>query len=115
MAQDDYAVLVGNSRYPALSDLDGPVNDALSFRDWLLCLGAVPPENIELVVTPDNDETLNRKNTRPLRDLKSGRRAFGRRTAVHERRAGRVFSFAVCALAMNPTVSCNVRGKAMAK
>ena len=68
MAQNDYAVLVGISRYPALSDLAGPVNDALSFRDWLLCRGAVPPENIELVVTPDNAQAMNRKTARPLRD-----------------------------------------------
>lgn len=68
MAENDYAVVVGISRYPALRDLSGPVNDALSFRDWLLNRGAVPEENIELIVTPAYTETMTRKNAQPLRD-----------------------------------------------
>ena len=68
MAENDYAVLVGISRYPALSDLSGPVNDALSFQDWLLERGAVPSENIELIITPAAAGTMTRKNAQPLRD-----------------------------------------------
>ena len=68
MAGNDYAVVVGISRYPALRDLSGPVNDALSFQDWLLNRGAVPPGNIELIVTPAGSETMARKNAQPLRD-----------------------------------------------
>lgn len=68
MAQSDYAVVVGICRYPALRDLSGAVNDAHSFRDWLVTRGAVPPENIELVVTPVNAETITRKSAQPLRD-----------------------------------------------
>lgn len=68
MAENDHAVLVGISRYPALCDLSGPVNDALSFQNWLLTRGAVPPGNIELIVTPAVVETMTRKNAQPLRD-----------------------------------------------
>jgi len=68
MGEKDYAVVVGISRYPALSDLSGPVNDALSFKDWLLNRGSVPLKNIELLVTPANAETMTRKNAQPLRD-----------------------------------------------
>jgi len=68
MAENDYAVVVGISRYPALRDLSGPVQDALSFRDWLIGRGAVPPGNIELIVTPDNAETMTRRNAQPMRD-----------------------------------------------
>ena len=68
MAENDYAVVVGICRYPALRELSGPVNDAHSFRDWLVTRGAVPPGNIELVVTPDNAETMTQRNAQPLRD-----------------------------------------------
>lgn len=68
MAENDYAVVVGICRYPALRDLSGPVNDAHSFKDWLVTRGAVPPGNIELVVTPDNAESMTRKSAQPLRD-----------------------------------------------
>jgi hypothetical protein len=68
MAENDYAVLVGISRYPALRDLSGPVNDALSVEHWLLTRGGVPPGHIELIVTPNGAETMTRKTARPLRD-----------------------------------------------
>lgn len=53
MAANDYAILVGITRYPGLGDLQGAEGDARRFRDWLVDPegGAVPPENVELIVT----------------------------------------------------------------
>lgn len=67
MAGNDYAVLVGISKYPALKDLSGPVVDALYFKDWLTGRGGVPEQHIELILTPDN-LTMSRRDARPLRD-----------------------------------------------
>jgi uncharacterized caspase-like protein len=39
MACNDYALVVGISKYPALGDLSGPENDARDFRDWLIEIG----------------------------------------------------------------------------
>ena len=47
-AVTDFAVVVGVARYPELSaegvavDLDGPNNDALAVRDWLVDPGRRP-------------------------------------------------------------------------
>ncbi len=68
MGENDYALIVGITRYPSLSDLSGPVNDAKSFQKWLLDRGNVPKKNIHLIVTPDNAATMRRKNARPVRD-----------------------------------------------
>ncbi|MGR6964989.1 caspase family protein [Geodermatophilus sp. URMC 61] len=57
----DFAVVVGVARYPALAaegvatDLDGPNNDALAVRDWLIdpTGGRLQPENVRLVRSAD--------------------------------------------------------------
>jgi hypothetical protein len=51
MAANDYAVIVGISRYPALKDLQGPDQDAKDFYTWLKTRGGVPEENIKLVLS----------------------------------------------------------------
>lgn len=53
MAADDYAILVGITRYPVLGDLQGAEGDARRFREWLLdpAGGAVPESNVQLIVT----------------------------------------------------------------
>ena len=57
MAANDYAVVVGINHYPnpPLSDLQGPENDALGFKDWLVSPtgGAVPDVNIHLILSRD--------------------------------------------------------------
>lgn len=55
MAADDYAILVGITLYPFLGDLQGAEGDAKRFREWLIdpMGGAVPPENVQLIVTSD--------------------------------------------------------------
>lgn len=64
MAQNDYAILVGISRYADddLHPLDGPLNDVKIMRDWLLNEQSVPEANIKEVVSnvasppPVNDD-----------------------------------------------------------
>ena len=56
MNRTDRAIIVGISRYaddPAFPDLDSPEHDARAFFDWLVSpdWGAVPEDNIELVVS----------------------------------------------------------------
>jgi hypothetical protein len=53
MANDDWAVVIGIDRYPALTDLAGSENDARAFADWLSAPdgGAVPAAQIALVVS----------------------------------------------------------------
>src|SRR5215472_8538461 len=49
--ENHYAVVVGINRYPGISDLAGPVNDAAAFYGWLVddTAGGLPPENAWLV------------------------------------------------------------------
>ncbi|MEN6485653.1 MAG: caspase family protein [Syntrophobacteraceae bacterium] len=69
MADNDYAVVVGISRYLALPELSGPVNDALSFHRWLHKCGGVPKKNIKLIITAvASRKKMTRKNASPLRD-----------------------------------------------
>jgi hypothetical protein len=55
MGANDYAIVVGISKYPALGDLDGPEADAKDFFDWLVDPkgGAVPndPDHISLLLS----------------------------------------------------------------
>ncbi|MFO0577286.1 MAG: hypothetical protein U1A78_25045 [Polyangia bacterium] len=52
---DDFAVLAGINRYPRLGDLNGPENDAIAFRDWLLAPegGSLEERNITLIRSSD--------------------------------------------------------------
>ena len=53
MAQNDYAILVGISRYADvnLHPLDGPLNDVKIMHDWLLNEQGVPEGNIKEIVS----------------------------------------------------------------
>jgi hypothetical protein len=55
MAADDYAIVVGISAYPYHGNLSGPEHDAKAFYDWLIDpqWGAVPEQNIDLILTSD--------------------------------------------------------------
>lgn len=55
MGANDYAIVVGVNRYPELGDLEGPENDACSFRDWLLAPdgGNVPAANVRVILSSD--------------------------------------------------------------
>lgn len=50
--QNTHAVIVGVEKYPVKKwGLDGPVNDAGRFSNWLIQRG-VPPENIRIFLSP---------------------------------------------------------------
>jgi hypothetical protein len=53
MAKDDWAIVVGIRSYPVLQNLDGPENDAATFRDWLLdpVGGNVPANHVQFITT----------------------------------------------------------------
>jgi len=72
MNDNDFGVVVGISQYPALGDLDGPVNDAINFYDWLVSpgRGGVPEENVKMILSPDPVPTkpMTRRNAIPTRD-----------------------------------------------
>lgn len=48
---DHFAIIVGISRYPGLTTLGGPENDAAAFRDWLVDAagGDVDPANVKVI------------------------------------------------------------------
>lgn len=52
MNEYHYAICVGINRYPGISDLSGPINDATVFRDWAVrpTGGGVSPANARLIV-----------------------------------------------------------------
>jgi len=54
MAKDDWAIVVGIQLYPALTNLDGPVNDATEIHKWLIGNdgGQVPAEQVALITSP---------------------------------------------------------------
>lgn len=68
-----FALVVGIGRYPGVSDLHGPVPDAVAVLDWLTDPdgGAVPPDNVEYLSSPsDPDLTLDVKTVGPTqRDI----------------------------------------------
>jgi len=53
MAKEDRAIVVGIQRYPGLSDLEGPENDAKAFYDWIVSPqgGDVPPDNVAFILS----------------------------------------------------------------
>jgi hypothetical protein len=46
MALDDFAILIGVTKYPDLTHLNGPENDVDDIEDWLLTQGEVPKTQI---------------------------------------------------------------------
>ncbi|MCL4299461.1 MAG: caspase family protein [Anaerolineae bacterium] len=71
MAADDYAVVVGITKYPEIGDLQGPENDAQAFYDWLRSPqgGNVKESHITLIVSSKYDNSAaGALLTQPLRD-----------------------------------------------
>lgn len=66
-----YALVVGIGRYPGLSDLLAPVNDARAFHAWLTDGegGNLPEENVEVVITPEDATAMTSSDTAtPVKD-----------------------------------------------
>src|ERR1700729_2698216 len=57
--RNDYALLVGVGLYKdpeAFDDLEGPPNDCVDFREWLINDACVPPGNIEVAARSPGDQ-----------------------------------------------------------
>lgn len=60
MADQDFAVVIGISRYPYLKDLHGAVQDAEEFYNWLVGSARVPMGQINKVLSPKPPDPGNR-------------------------------------------------------
>jgi hypothetical protein len=99
MNATDRALVVGVNWYPGLTNLDGPVNDARAFHDWLVAAGGggLDPAQIRLILSPEQSPTavadarpvvtqvqeafdelddLARDNLQNGRGLRAGRRLY---------------------------------------
>jgi hypothetical protein len=63
-----FAVVVGINGYPGIRHLTKAVNDALSFRDWLIADGGVPEDQIQLIKGETTAAGVNPIEATPTRD-----------------------------------------------
>lgn len=92
----DHAIVVGIKTYPGLQNLDGPCNDALAFRDWLLDPdgGNLDPGNVRVRLTSDYPAPNGVGDAHPTAsDLADLFRDLIRRAAVGEHIGERLFVF----------------------
>ncbi len=68
--KDDYALVVGISRYPSLGDLDGPEWDARRFATWLADPngGNVPSDQIDLILSSNYAAGESTADAKPVHD-----------------------------------------------
>jgi hypothetical protein len=62
---EDWAVVVGISRYPGMGDLDGPETDARAFYEWVTQRAGVPPQQVRLILSSDFEMSDNPAEARP--------------------------------------------------
>ncbi|HIV72483.1 MAG TPA: caspase family protein [Candidatus Aquabacterium excrementipullorum] len=90
---DDHAILLAVNRYPGLTPLHGPENDALAFKAWLVSAqgGAVPETQVACILSSDYPAPPDPYDERPA--VKDFHRALDRITLDAQRqfkaRAGR--------------------------
>jgi Caspase domain len=85
LTDQDFAVVIGISKYRWLRPLDGPVRDAENMRNWLLDCAAVPADHLEFVVTEEDDEnpTAAKVHDALTRVVSLARHAEARRLYVY--------------------------------
>src|SRR5438876_2528192 len=68
MAVDDYAIVVGISSYPDISNLQGPENDARHFYEWLVAAdgGKLPQNQAKLIRSSDYPAAAGREDAKPI-------------------------------------------------
>ncbi len=90
---EDHAILLAVNRYPGLTPLKGPENDAQAFRAWLVSPqgGAVPEQQVTSIFSSDHPAPVDPYDERPA--IKDFHRALDRLTLDAQRqfkaRAGR--------------------------
>jgi hypothetical protein len=65
MAENDFAILIGVSKYAQLSSLKGPENDINDFEDWLLKQAQVPRNHIIRECSSQYPDPTNPRDARP--------------------------------------------------
>jgi hypothetical protein len=67
MAHDDWAIVVGVRKYPSLTDLDGPENDANAMYQWLISPqgGDVPAEHVARILSSQFPAPLSPARAEP--------------------------------------------------
>ena len=93
---NDYAVIIGIERYPGLNDLQGPCNDAVAFKNWLLREdgGNLLAENVKTLMTTDYPPPISINDAHPVRsDLEQLFRPLVTKAAKKEHIAERLFIF----------------------
>lgn len=65
--QDDWALVVGVSKYPGLTNLEGPENDATAFYEWVVSAkgGNVPKEHTALVLSSNYPPAATPRQAQP--------------------------------------------------
>ena len=90
---EDHAILLAVNRYPGLTPLQGPENDAQAFKAWLVSAqgGAVPEQQVTCIFSSDHPAPADPYDERPA--TKDFHRALDRLTLDADRqfktRAGR--------------------------
>ena len=94
---EDHGIVIGIERYPGISDLKGPCNDAERFHDWLVdpARGGVDPANVEMIRSTDFPEPTSVDDAHPvLSEISTLFRPHAEKAAQHEHTDGRLFIFA---------------------
>lgn len=90
MNGEDRAVVVGITRYPSLSSLGGPENDAHAFRSWLVDPegGGLPEKNVATVMSSDFEAPDDPTAAEPT--VERVRQCFDRLIVEADERRGRI-------------------------
>lgn len=92
----DQAVVIGIETYPGMNDLEGPCNDAVAFKNWLLRLdgGGLDPGNVDILLTRDFSPPIGVADAHPvLAELEELFRPLVIKAAQHKHTEGRLFIF----------------------
>ncbi|WP_238705060.1 caspase family protein [Parasedimentitalea marina] len=92
----DHAIVIGIDRYPGISDLQGPCNDAQLFREWLInpAGGSLDPANVKMCLSSEFDPPDGLEDAHPLQsEIERLFRPLSTRAAHGEHIDGRLFLF----------------------
>lgn len=92
-ATEDFAIVIGISRYPNLKDLEGPVKDAERFRDWLIQVAKVPNLQVKLVISKDPPDSGDRPIKDEIDDVFTEIFDLGRKLRMRSKQARRLYLY----------------------
>lgn len=84
--KDDFALIIGINHYPSFTSLNGPINDANAFHNWLHDVAGMPESQIFKVISVEQeppvpvqdqiDRALEKIYEEVIKDNKTGRKFF---------------------------------------